>query len=248
MKPNGGLVLAVIFTGFVSFFFGALFVRVFPNWHSQPIIDLGVASVGALAGTAAGAWVALAGDRKKREQQTEDERVAATNIAIFNLNQIYDYLWHYNRLVIEPQKSNPMRWYEISRSNLFPPELEPFDVGRLAFLFEGESPDLPSQIAAEFRRFSGFLTFLSRVMEINEEIQVAMRKAKDETAIALGAIEFCNSVTKQTLQRYADDISAYGDQLRSAVPATAAALRKAMLRIYPGRIIVPLVEPSVSPT
>jgi hypothetical protein len=247
VRTNLGITLAVIFTGVVSFFVGALVARVYPDGHAKPLVDLMIASIGALAGTSAGAFVALSGARRRSEQDIEDRRVEAANVAIFNLNLIYDYLWHYNNLVIEPQKTNPIRWYQISRSILQPPLLEPFEVGRLAFLLEGENRELPHRLAAEFRRYHGFLNILARAREINDEIQLTARTTMNDAEIAaVGVAGRCNSAAKQTLIQHTDDIIAYGDRTRVTVPAAATALREAMLTMYPGRIIVPLVQPVVS--
>lgn len=238
MRPNSGMTLAVLLTGVVTFFVGALLARVYPDGNSKPLYDLAIAAIGAFAGAAAGVWIGLSVDRKRREQETEDRRVEAANIAIHSLSQIYSYSWDYNRQVIKPLASHPDRWYEISRSELPAPTLQPFDVDRLAFLFEGPYKNLPAQISIDFVRYEGFLYILRRAQAINEEIQAAARARSTGEPMARSAIQLCNKATKETLVRAVDTLIDHNSRLTLSVMNVALDLRAALLAMYPGRTII----------
>lgn len=169
MRSNSGIALAVLLSTTVAFFLGAIFARVFPGGDSKPLSDLLIAAVGAFAGSAAGVWIGLSVDQKRREQETQDRRVEAANIAIHNLSQIYSFSCDYRDQVLRPSASHPDRWYEISRSEFPAPALQSFDVDRLAFLFEGPHKSLPAQLSMDFLRYQGFLHMMRRAQEINDE-------------------------------------------------------------------------------
>jgi hypothetical protein len=173
MKSNTGVALAVIFTGTVSFFIGVLFARVFPDGESKPLSDLMIAAIGAFAGTAAGAWIALSADRTRREQETEDRHVEAANSVIFSLSQIYSHAVEYNQRIVLPRVSDPYRWYLIPGFIMQPPAVEAFDAGQLAFLFEGPHKSIPSRIALDFVRFEAFVPvkgFLDTRLQLTNSI------------------------------------------------------------------------------
>ena len=246
MRSNSGIGLTVILLTPVAFFIGMIVARVFPHGDSKPLSDLLIAAVGAFAGTAAGALIALSGDRNRREEERQDQRVEATNVAIHALGQIYSYLWDYQRQIIKPNESDPMRWYSISRSVLLSPDLEPFDVGRLAFLFEGRYKNLPNHLSIDFVRYRTFLDAIRRAHEVNEEIQAIARAQKIVPLTAQGANQLCNVATKETLMRFVDTIIDHNQQLIPSVMEVALALRNALREMYPGRTIVrfvPLTEP-----
>jgi hypothetical protein len=238
VKPNSGILFAVFCTGVVTFFVGALLARVFPDGDSKPLYDLAVAAIGAFAGAAAGVWIGLSVDQKRRAQETEDRRVEAANIAIHNLSQIYSFSWDFNRQVLEPLADHPDRWYEISRSEMPAPTLPPFDVDRLAFLFEGPYKNLPARLSIDFVRYQGFLYILRRAQAINEEVQALARARLRSQYMPQTALELCNDATKDSLKRAVDTLIDFNSRLTPSVMEAALELRSAMLAMYPGRTII----------
>jgi hypothetical protein len=249
VKSNSGIVLTVVLLTPVAFFIGLIVARVFPHGDSKPLSDLLIAAVGAFAGTAAGALIALSGDRNRREEERQDQRVEAANVAIHALGQIYSYLWDYKGQIIKPNESDPMRWYSISRSVLLSPELEPFDVGRLAFLFEGRYKNLPNHLSMNFLSYRTLLDTTRRAHEVNEEIQTIARAQRIVPLTAQWANQLSNAATKETLTRFVDTIIDHNRQLTPSVMEVALTLRNALREMYPGRTIVrflPLTEPDDS--
>jgi len=214
------------------------------NWwmdpeHAKHAWDFGIAAVGALAGTAAGAWVAVQGDRKRNTKEIQDRHVEAANVAIFSLSLVYTYVVEYHLVVIQPLKDNPHRWYRISASVMPPPSLMPFDVGqRLAFLFESPHKNLPNRLSIEFQRFTGLLDLTRRAGEANKELQ-AICAAKDPIPQDLAEIEEAiGEVRTAVLNKYVDGIIDLVEGMAPSVMAAALALRTAMLSLYPRRTIV----------
>lgn len=238
--------LWVLLTVVVSFWVGVILARIVPDGDPRTLVEITIAAIGAFAGTAAGAWIALYGDRRKREQELEDLHVEAANIAIFNLGQIYTYVYSYNRQIVEPKKSSPRRWWDISRSVLQAPLLQPFDVSRLAFLFESDHRDLPNRLAIEFQRFQGFLDIVRRASELNDQVQSSARaNQKDPDAIGI-VDEFCNAATKETLEGQTNTIIEHCELLIPSVIEAAMALQRALKSRYPHRTIVwfaPTLQP-----
>lgn len=195
--------------------------------------DFGIAAIGAFAGTLAGAWVAVRGDRERRKQETQDRHVEAANVAIFSLSLIYTYAVEYHMRIIEPVKNDPGRWYPISRAMLPPPLLAPFDVGRLAFLFEGPNKSVPNRLAIEFVRFAGLLEVIRRAGEANQELH-RICAAKNPVPRGLAEIEEAIGV----LIKNVDDIVGLAEGLAPSAREAALELRAAMLSIYPQRTIV----------
>jgi len=238
MKPNSGILVAVLLTGVVAFFVGALLARVFPGGNSKPLYDFAIAAIGAFAGAAAGVWIGLSVDQKRRAQETEDRRVEAANIAIHNLSQVYSFSWDYNRQVIAPLASHPDRWYEISRSELTAPTLKPFDVDRLAFLFEGPYKNLPGRLSVDFLRYEGLLYAVRQAQAINGEVQAVARARLRSEFLPRTALELCNDATKETLTRAIETVIDFNNRLAPSVMEAARELRSAMLAMYPGRTII----------
>jgi hypothetical protein len=133
VKTDWGIVLAVLFTGVVAFFLGVIIARVFPDGGSKPLTDLMIAAVGALAGTAAGAWIALHGDRQRRAHEREERDVMAANIATLQLGRVLNFLDQYDRNVIEPDRSSNLRWFLMARKILKASNDFRVDIGTLGF-------------------------------------------------------------------------------------------------------------------
>jgi hypothetical protein len=247
-SSDAGFLVAVLITAVVSFFVGALLAQIFPFGSPKPLNDILIAAVGAFAGTTAGAWIALSTDRKKRERETEDRRIEAANVAIFNLAQIYAYQWNYSEQIVKPLRLNTDRWWEISRSVLQPPILEAFDIGRLSFLFDGVNSNLPNLLSIQFQRFQGFLDIVRRAADINQQIQEIARAERKGplTRDEVPATVFCNNTTKETLVRHTDALIDHNERSTPEVIVAAEALRAAMVKMYPGRSIVKFMPLAVS--
>jgi hypothetical protein len=246
MRANSGIALSVLVASVVMFFSGSLFARIFPDGDSKPFSDLLIAAIGAFAGAAAGVWIGLSVDRKRREQETEDRRVEAANIAIHTLSQIYSYSRDYANQILIPLSVHPNRWYEISRSELRAPPLKPFDIDRLAFLFEGEHKNLPSRLSIDFVRYEGLLYTMRRAQQINEEIQAKARAARPFDLVS--PLEYCNDATKETLSRAIDTLIDHNEKLAPSVMEVALELRSALRTMYPGRTIIKFAPPEPRPS
>jgi hypothetical protein len=236
--PNSGIVIAVLLTGAVAFIDGVLLARVYPGGDAKPLYDLLIAAIGAFAGTAAGVWIGLSVDKKRRDQETEDRRVEAANVAIYNLSQIYSFSWDYHRQIIAPSASHPNRWFRISRSDLPAPALRPFEADRLAFLFEGPYMSLPSRVSIEFVRFDGFLHTMRRALNVNDEVQTLARAKPAGDPLPQSPIDLFNHATKMTLSHWVDTLIEHNTSMRASVMETALELRNALLAMYPHRTII----------
>lgn len=238
MKPNSGILFAVLLTGVVTFFVGALLARVYPDGDPKPLYDFFIAAVGSFAGAGVGVWIGLSVDKKRRDQETEDRRVEAANIAIFSLSRMYSHMAEYNLRVIGPQLENPHRWYEISRAMMPAPTIEPFDVDRLAFLFEGSYRNLMGQLSLEFVRFAGFLDLRHEAWKKNMEVQQRCSAEPKPPESPMEIENLIGRVMLSTLSNYSNGIIDYIQSLIPSVMGTAQSLRAAMISIYPHRTII----------
>jgi hypothetical protein len=238
VKPNSGILFAVLFTGVVTFFVGALLAKVYPDGDSKPLYDLAIAAIGAFAGATAGVWIGLSVDKKRREQETEDRRVEAANIAIFSLSQIYSHISEYNQRVIAPRANDPRRWYEISRAMMTPPTIPPFDVDRLAFLFEGPYKNLMGRLSIDFVRFEGFLGLVRSAWDWNMQAQQLCAAQDTPPQNTMEIEKLIGHVRLSALSNCTDGIIEYVHSLIPSVMSAALSLRAAMLSIYPHRTII----------
>jgi hypothetical protein len=106
-------------------------------WH-----DLVAPAIAATIGTGVGAGLAFWSERRNRAKRTEDERVTATNIAIYALTRFFNELEVYRLEFIEGRRTKPDRWDTLTPTSRAPPPN--FDTASLSYLFEldGDAPNL----------------------------------------------------------------------------------------------------------
>ena len=200
--------------------------------------DFVTATGGALFGTVAGALMAFWLERRKRVVETEDRHVESVNVAIFNLTQIYAYLSDYQRQVIERNPPGARQWYELSRTRLQPPDLQPFDVRSLAFLFESEHKDLVNRIAIDLTRYEGFLMHIERAQRYNDDVQ-QMARVTTPTPQKISELEtVCGQILIQQVRTAVESIIEFHTRLMPSVMESAIALGRAVKAMYPDRTII----------
>jgi hypothetical protein len=208
-------------------------------WH-----DLVAPTIAAGLGTVAGASIAFWVERHKRKVTQEDERVTATNIAIFALAQIWNDLESYQRADIEPQRTKPDRWYTLLPRPL--PAPPSFDSSTLAYLFElpGEAPNLPIRVHFEISRYASICeTATERNRIHNEEAQPALEKV-NSTYEGTGPLRdrliryFKGPRVVVTLEGLTEDLVSMIDDSVASIPSTASDLRETAKALFPERQII----------
>lgn len=247
MKPNSGITLAVLLTGAVMFFAGALLARVFPDGDSKHLYDLAIAAVGALAGTVAGALVALNGDRKRRAKEAEDRNITAANLAIFELGRVYNFLAQYQRDVIEPHRGKRLQWLLMARSRLTAPIVE-MNFSDLAFLFSSKDPNVVSEVAVEIERFVGIVTTIAKVeSDLHTEAHPRMEARRILEGAAAEEIESaCGVRIVSAIRTNTNSLVEYVDLNAPSVLRTVLKVQDATRAMYPHRRVVSFAGPSPS--
>jgi hypothetical protein len=192
----------------------------------------------ALIGTAVGATIVFWIDGTKRRQRIEDERVAATNVAIFNLANAWRALESFRKDRIEPVRAGAA-WFRMKAGEItfVLPDL---DATGLAFLFETSEPDLPAQVQFEFSRFE----HIRLEIKNRTEIHVTQAQPRVEAALGAGKVDEQTLIASvghrlyQTLSHQTDQIIRETGEALPSIYATAQRLRKAVKAEYPKRKII----------
>lgn len=206
---------------------------------------LAAPALAAMLGTAAGATVAFWAEQQSRNVRLEDDRVTATNTAIFKLANIWDDLESYREKHLEKERNNSERWYMLHpRPFPAPPA---FDAVSLAYLFElpGAAPNLPMRVQFALGEYASvYWTATERNKVHNEEAQPAVEKSirathgsdlpvRDRIANTLGGTR-----VTATLEGLTDDLINMIDDLIRSIPETVRDLRQAALAQFPDRQII----------
>ena len=239
MKTDWGIVLAVLFTGVVAFFLGVIIARVFPSGDPKPLTDLMIAAVGALAGTAAGAWIALHGDRQRRSQEREERNVMAANIAILQLGRVMNYLDQYTRDVINPDRTTNLRWFLMARKILKASDNIRVDIGTLGFLFASADANVPNDVGVEFERFEQILSMIDQVKRLLEQAHARMEELRIIEGATPQEIEgACGRRIVTPMKSLTDSIVDHVDRSSVSVLATARRVHAATRAMYPDSRVI----------
>lgn len=246
-QDNGAVLLTAVLVGTVAFFVGALLARALPNWHPKPLVDLLVASIGAFAGTVGGAWIALTGEKRRRQQATEDANISAANLAVFELGRISNFFLMYQRHVIEPNRNSPIRWLLLARYKLPQGVVFGFDFPSLAFLFSIRGPAVLALVALELERYQTVAYMITAASEaLSLRAHPRMEAAGIGDGVSLQQIETALGVrVVAELRTLTDGIVDHVDRNIISVFSAAAELRAAALSIYPHRRVLALEIPEI---
>jgi hypothetical protein len=204
-------------------------------WH-----DLWAPAIAATVGTAAGAALAFWIDRHNRAARVEDERVTATNTAIFALIRICNDLDVYRRQEIEAQRNSAARWYTLRPTPL--PAPVPFDTTTLAYLFElANAQSLPMEVDLELGRYASIhetATERNRIHEAEAHPAIERAQLTVEGALGLPLTELVGPRIFETLRGLTDDLINMTDLSLASIPVTARKLHDVAVAEYPKRRII----------
>jgi hypothetical protein len=208
-------------------------------WH-----ELGAPAIAAAIGTLAGATLAFWFDRHNRAVRIEDQRVTATNTAIFSLARMWNDLDAYRRDHIEEQRAKQDRWITLRPTSL--PKPLNFDAASLSYLFEldGDAPNLPMEVDVDIGKYASiYETAVIRNRIHENEAQPAIETARlgmpsvrprhEQIMKVLGGTRVID-----TLQGLTDDLIFMIDDALESIPKTAAKLRAVGKATYPKRKII----------
>ena len=207
-------------------------------WH-----DLWAPAIAATLGTAAGAALAFWLDRHNRAVRIEDERVTATNTAIFALVRIWNDLDAYRRQEIEERRNRADRWYTLRPTPL--PEPVAFDAASLAYLFElgGDAPTLPMEVDLELGKYVSLHVVATERNRIHEQEAQPAMEVTERSPVARPLEErlisvFGGSRVIVTLQGLTDDLIKMTDISLASIPVVAEKLRNVAIAQHPKRKII----------
>jgi hypothetical protein len=205
----------------------------------------------AAVGTAAGATVAFLYERKKRQRETEDAHVTATNTALFSLFQIANDLIAYRREHIEPHRKDPERWYTVPPTKLPPPPR--FDAASLSYLFEipGDAPTLPMAVHVGIGKYESIFEsaaerYRIHMTEVQPALEIARRTVEGWRRLAIkGLVDSTlgGSRITDTMQVVTDELVEMIDDALDYIPKHAEWLRDVAKSKYPERQIIRVVVP-----
>jgi hypothetical protein len=205
--------------------------------------DFVAPAVAATLGTGVGAWLAFFIERDKKRHITEDQRVTATNTALYALIRVWNTLEVYRRQEIEKQRNSADRWFLLRPTPL--PTPTTFDAASLSYLFElgGEAPNLPMEVDLELGRYDSIYQVATERNRIHEtDAQPAIEKAQqrpttrplqEQLVAMLGG-----GRVLMTLQGLTDDLINMTDNSLATIPKTAQKLREVAKCKYPKRKII----------
>jgi hypothetical protein len=204
-------------------------------------------TIAAAAGAGAGAYFAFLSERRNRAKRVEDERVTATNVAIFTLARILVEVAGCRHETIDPQRDKADRWYNLAPILL--PAPPTFDTASLSYLFELESDEaknLPMQVNDELTRYASIVavTHERNQIQLNEAqpaIERGMRTIENAQQMSLDQVlvyAMGGHRILKTLQGLTDDLIKMIDILCESIPQTANKLRKIAKAQYPDRVII----------
>lgn len=203
--------------------------------------DLLVTIVGAAIGTAVGALVAFALERRKRKQELEDREVAAGNLALFALSRAWNDIENFRREVIEKHRDAPARWFQMQPSVLARVPVS-LDISSLAFLFDGPDPNLPAEVLLEIERYAS----IRHLVDERGALHIGTAQPAVERALVSTGLPATKSVLEEavgprvrdTLIGFTDAIVDQVDRVMPSIMGTMEKLRGELKRRYPKRRII----------
>jgi hypothetical protein len=202
--------------------------------------DFSTATAGALVGTAVGAGMAFWLERRKRQQEMQDQNVAAANLAIFQLARAYDYLFQYQREVIDPHRGQRLAWLHMARKEMRPGDAVRIDPGTLGFLFTSSDSDAPSLVAVELDRFETIWRMNDRIKDlVTREARPQMEQMRVPEGASAEQIEQAIGVrVHRALTSLTASIIEHVDKNLPSILATARRVHLAAAALYPGRRVI----------
>jgi len=194
----------------------------------------------ALVGTTVGATVAFWIEGAKRRQRLEDEHIVATNVALYELSRAWRDLELFRQDRIAPVRNTPEAWYTMVPGEVNSPP-SALDVTGLAFLFEGDHPDLPAQVHFEIERFGAIRKEIENRSAIHvRDVQPRVEKLLSVVGQApeTELIRVVGPRLYDTLFHQTKLIISEVDTALPSIRATAQRLRAAVLAEYPNRKII----------
>jgi hypothetical protein len=216
-------------------------------WH-----DLWTPAIAAAFGTGVGAWLGFGFERRNRAARIEDERVTATNIAMFALVRVWNDLVGIRRRLIDPRRKDPQRWYTLLPTHL--PAPVAFDTASLSYLFELDgavAKNLPMEVHIELSRYEAIYGAATERNQVHSrDAQPAIEKGESTVE---GKLEYDTLIVAvlrghrvlKTLQGLTDQLINLVDASIDTIPETARKLYEIAKAQYPNRTIIQMMPAAI---
>ena len=222
-------------------------------WH-----DLIAPGIAAAFGTGVGAGLAFWSEsinrsrrneteRLERAKRIEDERVTATNVAVFALLRVWNDLIGLRRESIDPVRKDPQRWFTWRPTEI--PAPVAFDTAALSYFFELDNNDaknIPMEVHIELSRYEAIYGAITQRNQMHlNDAQPAIERGErtvegnlelDRLIVAvLGGNRVLHS-----LQGITDQLIVLIDASIDTIPETTRKLYEIAKGQFPNRTIIRL--------
>jgi len=233
--------LVVLFVLNITFFIAPL--AAFLTWIPGIItVNQAIAAVGTLVASFAGAWFAFTFAKVQRDRERIDADVAAGNIALFVLSEMWSELRQHQIEVVEPNRGKTDVWLNLPESQPLTESLS-FDMKALSFVLQFDAPTF-QQLLLEQRRFQQDAYMIEQhrsilVSIVNPRLEAAGLRVGEGRPLA----EFERIVGSGTARRLklltAAIIENFDDNVKTSREAFIR-LRSVLKMIYPDRKFIDL--------
>lgn len=125
-----------------------------------------------------GAKYAFDFQRNKEIEDIKRKNIVNGNVIIFNLMEIINSLLTYQRQIIDPVRSKPSAFIEMSPTTHLSDEEIQIDLSRIYFILETENVNLPGEISVGISKYKKALDAINqRSVTHIHELQPALEKA-----------------------------------------------------------------------
>lgn len=189
-----------------------------------------------------GAKFAFKFQQDKEIEDAKKGNLINANAAIFALSRMANNLFLYQRDVINPARSHPIRFLELRPTQDLEKEFIQFDCNSLAFLLETEHMNLLGETLAEVEKYRAAIETINNRSRLHiQTIQPKMEQFgfTAGNAINLTEIEQClGDRLNATLLQSTEQVIDHVDSTLETLKATGDRLRKAIKELYPKEKVI----------
>lgn len=156
MKGDTEVVLMILL-----FFTGAVFASYAKEISLLPFLNTFIMSLTTLLAAYFGAKFAFDFQINKEEQYQINKNRVSGNLAIFKLIAMINSLLSYQRQVIEPVRTKPTAFIEMSPTLPQVKDHISIDIDSLSFLFDAEDPNLIGELSIEEARYEAAIAAIN---------------------------------------------------------------------------------------
>ena len=209
-----------------------------PDETTIAIVGLLVTAITTIAAAFVGAYLAFKLERKRRQEELVDDRVAGGNRALYGLFEQWDTLEGFRREVIEPVRGNPEIWY-LMQAIPSAPRRPFFDEDDVSFLLDTDAAAIFTRIMTDVRRYHLVTQMIERRSKVlTDEVfaRVSQAGVKANERISDTRLEeIVGPKTVNELKTITSHIVTFVDEDLATLPAVFDDLRASLIARFPGR-------------